>query len=136
MSLESALAALTVAVEANTAALNGIKGAAKAATEAKTPATTGGAKADKPKSTKAKHATEEELRTAFGGYLSVKDKEERAERATQVGKILAHFEVAKATEIPEEKRAEAIGYVNLLVAGESLPFGEEEDEDDEEGSLI
>jgi len=130
MSLEQAMADLTAALKEHTALLKG--GAANLAAKA------GGTKpadkpADKPASKpadkaaaskpaagnkKPKAPTEENLREKFGGYLSsVEDKAEKRRLTATVKPILEHFGVERVTEIPEEHRAEAIGYCDLLIAG-------------------
>jgi hypothetical protein len=150
MSLEKAIEALTVAVAHNSSLLE--KMMAGAASKAVAAATMTAAQAEavtkpaaaaaKPAAAKAAKApkapTEEDLRNSFGGYLSVKDKADREERKENVGKILAHFGVAKATEIAEENRAEAIKAVQTLEAGDTPDFFEAEEagEDEADDSLI
>jgi hypothetical protein len=75
--------------------------------------------------------TEEQVRTAFGGYLSaIKEKTVREQRKANVAEILKHFGVERATEIPEEGRAEALGYVAKLESGETLDFSDDDAEAD------
>lgn len=77
--------------------------------------------------------TEDQVRTAFGGYLSaVKERTERDRRKAAVAEILKHFGVDRATEIPEDGRAEALGYVTKLEAGETLDFSDDEAEADDD----
>lgn len=98
---------------------------AKAATKA--PAAPKGA-------SKTKAPTEADIRSAFGSYLSVEARDEREARKANVKAILDHFGVNKATELPEENRAEAIGYINAFANGETPNFmaddGEGEDGED------
>lgn len=138
MALEDAITKLTAAVEANTAAIAklaaaGGKGAAPAtATDkpADKPATTKPPKADKPA-----ELTEEAFRKAFGDFLGVTDKALKDTRKQQVSAILAHFGVAKATEISADKRVEAVGYVKALLAGQTPEFMAEEAADDGDSLL-
>lgn len=125
MSLEQAMAELTAALKENTALLKG--GAAKLAAKAdkgepekaaEKPAEKPAAKPPAKKTTKSKNPTEEQLREKFGGYLSsVEDKAEKRRLTATVKPILEHFGVERVTEIPEENRAEAMGYADLLIAG-------------------
>ncbi len=141
MALEDKMDALTKALDRNSSALEAIlaKGPPKAdaGTGAAAGATAGAAgttstKAAGKGSTKAPKApTEEDLRNAFGGYLSVKDKAERETRKANVTAIIEHFGVSKATEIPQENWAEAIGYVKTFEKGETPNFMNEEGAGDE-----
>lgn len=141
MSLEEALAENTAALKAHTAALSGIAAAAKGATAGKT-ASAGAAAGGKPAGTAAKPGTSkpkaptiEDIRAKFGGYLSTKDKELRAVRMEQVGAINAHFGVAKATDLPPELFAEALGYLKAYEDGGEPEFvqAEEGGDDGDEG---
>jgi hypothetical protein len=128
MSLEDKIEKLTAAIEKQTALIE--KGVAKASTgpaaaaaAAKPAAAAAAAKpaaakpAGKP-AAKPKHPTEEELREKFGGYLtSVSDKAGKRALTETVKPILEHFGVERVTEIPEEHRAEAMEYCDLLIAG-------------------
>lgn len=133
MSLEQKIEALTAAVEANTAMLQGIAKAggkaAAASTETTKPAGT------KPAGTTKKKTgpTQEEVAERFGAYLKVSDKDERKERIANMGKINAHFEVAKITDAEPAQWKEALEMLDKLEAGED-PF--DDDGDEGEGSLI
>jgi hypothetical protein len=146
MSLEDHLSALTKAVEANTAALSKIAGAAKAATgtAGKSAGADAGAKpaataaAKKPATPKA--PTIDDIRTKFGGYLSTDDAELRAVRKEQCVRIYDHFGVKKATELAPENFAEALGYLASFENGEEPEFAQADDGDngggDDGDSLI
>lgn len=132
MSLEQKIEALTAAVEANTAMLQGIaKAGAAAGTK---PAATGTKPAGtKPATTKKTGPTQEEVAERFGAYLKVSDKDERKERIANMGKINAHFGVAKITDAEPAQWKEALELLDKLEAGED-PFEDEGEGDD--GSLI
>lgn len=153
MSLEAAIEKLTEAVIANTAllqaaidraAVNGATKPVPAATVAPSEPAVNPAAAEKRKPgrpPKSKVPSEDDIRTAFGGYLSTKNLTLRDERKVEVRAILQHFGVDKAGEIPAEQRAEALGYIEKLTAGEKPDFMNEdavEDEDlgEEEESMI
>src|SRR5688500_2456439 len=133
MSLEDRLAALTAAVEENTATLKaGLKmsnsGAApKAAAAAASPKPT----AAKPAAAKSKVPTNEELKESFSGYLAAKGPAKEIAK-TNVRAILAHYGVEKASEIPEENRAEALTFVEQFKRGETPNFMNEGENGDDE----
>lgn len=133
MSLEERLAALQAAVEENTATLKaGLKmsGAApKPAAAAASPKPA----AAKPAAAKSKVPTNEDVKEVFSGYLAAKGAAKETAKAN-VRAILAHYGVEKASEIPEENRAEALSYVEQFKRGETPNFMNEseggEGEDD------
>lgn len=138
MSIEKALADLTAAVTANTAALSKMMSGAAAGKAADTttggkPATTGGTKPKTPKV-----PTADDIRNLFGGYMSgTKEKGERETRKQNVAAIVAHFGVERATELAEENRVEAIGYLKQFEAGETPDFmNEGGGEDGEDGDSL
>ena len=136
MSIEESLAKLTSAVEANTAVLTKLLASGgKPATAPATPATPAEKPATAKKADKPAELTEEAFRKAFGDFLGVSDKGLKETRKTQVSAILQHFGVAKATEIPAENRAEAVGYVKALLAGQTPAFMNEEAADDGDSLL-
>lgn len=125
-SLEEALAANTKALEANTAALNGIKGAAAAKTAETGTKSTGAKGGTKAASTK---VTEEELRKTATAFLGVQDATEREARKAWVGKMNEHFGVAKISEAPQDKWADIVRMFKQLSAGETPPeLASDEDE--------
>jgi hypothetical protein len=137
MSLEDEMKALRVAVEANTAALGKILGAAAAkatapaaAADKKDAAPAKADKADKTKKTKA--PTEDEVRAAFGDWLKVKDQAEREKRKAMVPKIAEHLGVEKVTEGDDEARTKAMAILKDLMAGNVPDFLIEADEEEEE----
>ncbi len=116
MSLEAALAANTAALERHSDALDALikaggsstgKGAGKPKPGGKR-----GGKKTKP------WADETAYLEAFGGYLKgAETKPERKRVRATVGPILDHFGVEKISEIGEDDREEAYGYLQLLIAG-------------------
>lgn len=146
----AAVQALTAAIEAQTALIQ--SGVAKAAGKATAPAAAAEKPAAAAKPAAAKKAapaakkapTEEALREKFGPYLSAStDKAEKRRLTATVKPILEHFGVERVTEIAEENRAEAIGYVETLHAAYEeggidaaeavrLPFMSEEEGEEEE----
>lgn len=116
MSLESALAANTTALERHADALEALIKAGGAVTGKGTgkPKPTGkkGGKKTKP------WADETAYLEAFGGYLKgAETKPERKRIRDTVAPILDHFGCEKISEIGEEDREEAYGYLVLLIAG-------------------
>jgi hypothetical protein len=71
--------------------------------------------------------TVEDVRAVFGDYMRVDDEAERDRRGARVKAILGEIGAMRATEIPENQRAQAIRWVNDLKAGKSLSFIAEED---------
>ena len=135
MPLEESLDALTTALNRNSDILErGLKKAG-AAPAAAAPAKPGPKPAAGRKPAAAKVPTEDDIRTAFGGYLAVKDKTELSARKENVRAILNHFGVSYASEIPEESRGEALGYVTQLEAGETPDFMNEPGEESGESLL-
>lgn len=102
---------------------------AKAAAE---PAKAEGAKRGrKPKAEEPKAFTIDDLRAKAAEYLNVKDEAVKAKRKAAALPILEHFGVAKFTEIPAENYAEAIGYFDVLLAGGTPNFQNEDAANDE-----
>jgi hypothetical protein len=123
MALEDSIIALTKAVEANTAALAKVAGAAKAAT-------TGGGGAGAPKPA-AKAATKvEDVQKAYAAYLSVTDEDERNLRKAKVLKINEHFGVTKITAVDPSKYGEALEVLKKVEAGEMFADDEAESADE------
>jgi len=127
MSLEERISELTAAVKEQTALLKGIGAAAKAGT---TTAAAGTKPATAPK--KKTGPTQEDVAARFGAYLAVTDKAERKERIAMMGKLNAHFEVAKITEADPTVWPDALAMLDKMEAGED-PF---EDEGGGEGESL
>lgn len=124
MSLEKAIADLTAATLAHTAALNSfLKAGGKAPAAGATTAAAGTkpAAATKPAATKPKGPTLEDIQTRFGDYMSVQDKAVRAERKTHVLNIAGKFGAERATAIEAEHWVEALELLSQYEAGED-PF--------------
>ena len=141
MTLEDLISEHMKALKENTAALNDHTKAIGGAVAAKAkPATAATAKpaAAKPAAKKNDTPTEDDVLKKFGGYLGTTDKAERAERKEHVLAIIGYFGVAKATELEAKDRAEALGYLDQYIAGETPEFadGGGEEEEEEDGDLI
>lgn len=137
MPIEDALAKLTAAVEANTAALNNIKAAAGAKAGTAT-ATTAAPKANTAKPA-GKAVSEADLRKAAGDYLSTKDAAEREERKANVAKITAHFGIDKLTSAPASEYGKIVEMLKKFTAGEvpeELASGDEAGSEDDTDSMI
>lgn len=145
MSLEEALAENTAAIKAHTAMLAKLGGqkaetaapkSAGAAAGAAKPA--GGAAKTTAKPATPKAPTIDDIRTKFGGYLSTDDADLRAVRKEQCVRIYDHFGVKKATEIPAENYAEALGYLATFENGEEPEFAQNDETGggEEEDSMI
>lgn len=135
--MSGALEELTAAVEAQTQAINKLIASAggKAATGTKA-AGTKAASTKKTTTSKAK-LTVAKIAEAFGGYLKgAEDAEERAERTSHIRTIVAHFDAAKATEIDPDNFASAMEMLECYKRGETPPEFDEEEEEDEDGSLV
>lgn len=128
MSLEKAIAELTLALQENTAALQG-SGKATATKTTETAAKTTAAAKAKPAAKAAKGPTLDTIKKRFGEYLGIEDKAERKERITHVSAIVSHFGVAKASDLEEENWVEALDLLAQYEAGED-PFSESDGEDD------
>lgn len=126
MAIESVLAALTVALDNHTAALNNfVKSAGKGGS-------TASAAADSPKDKPAgnkpagnkpaggKKITLEQVQKKFGDFLKVGDKPERDERLATVKKINAHFEVPKMTEADPSIWPDAFKVLDRIIEGEDV----------------
>lgn len=143
-SLEEAIAELNGNIVKLTAALAPLAKAAGgtaapksagAAAGAAKPA--GGAAKTSAKPATPKAPTIDDIRTKFGGYLSTDDADLRAVRKEQCVRIYDHFGVKKATEIPAENYAEALGYLATFENGEEPEFAQnDETGGDEEDSMI
>ncbi len=130
MSLETAIAKLTEAVEANTAALSG--GAAPAAKPAGKPAGKPAAKPAAGKKPAAKKGpTADDVAAAFGEYLKTGDKDERDTAKANVKAIITHFDVERITTLDPDNFKDALDYLEQFQNGEN-PFGEEEEEEEGE----
>lgn len=148
MGIESTIAALTVALDKHTAALenfvkaSGGKGAASAS--ASKPAESASTKPSgtKPSGTKPKKITQEMVQTKFGDFLKVGDKDERAARLATVKKINAHFGVPKMTEADPSIWPDAFAVLDRVIADEDIDDilaeldGGEGEEDDGEGESV
>lgn len=123
MAIEAALMALTTAVEANTAALTKMMGAAKSGAAA-APAAGAAATKPAPAAAKAKDVSDDDLRKVFGDYMAAAtDDNDRAERRGTVVKVLEHFGATKgATTIPKESRAAAVAAIKTLSGGGTPDF--------------
>jgi hypothetical protein len=145
MSLESAIADLTTALNKNSALLElanaGRDKALKAATTlsdkvtGRPPGAADKEPRKKPGDKKKGPPTEQDIRTVFGGYMSVEDPADREKRKAFVKSMLDHLGVAKATEIEEGDRAKAIAWIEQKAAGKKVNFSDGEDdsvEDDPE----
>ncbi len=120
MALEDDIKALVTAVNANTAALSKIAGAAtaKAATA---PATT--KPATKPAAAKAPVLAD--IQKAFGDYLTVEEPE-RTTRKANVAAMNAHFGVDRASNLDPSKFPEALAMLAQYAAGEDPLAGDDE----------
>lgn len=133
MAIEEAMAALTAALNKNTAALesfksaNGGKASGGAAAADKTADKAAGTKA--AGGNKKKGPTLEDIQEKFGAYMSVTDKAERAERKANCKKINDHFGVERATLLDPSDYAAALEMLAKFEAGED-PFEDEGGEDD------
>ena len=148
MGIESTMAALTVALEKHTAALEafvkagGSKGGAAAG--GTKPAESAGTKpaGTKPSGAKPKKITQEAVQAKFGDFLKVGDKTERAARLETVKKINAHFGVPKMTEADPSIWPDAFAILDRVIADEDIDDilaemgGDEGDEDDGEGESV
>jgi len=130
MSLEAAIAKLTAAVEANTAALEG--GASAPADKApakKAPAK----KAPAKKPATKKGPTADDIAEQFGSYMKEGDADERAQAKANVRAIIEAMETDRLTNLDPEQFGQALEYLEAFKAGED-PFeeegGEEEGDDD------
>lgn len=133
MSLEDALAANTAAIKEQTAfmkSLQGDKGAAGGK-----PAGTGTKGTDKPATT-AKKVTLDTIKEKFGAFLGTDDKKLRAKRIEQVGAMMNHFGVERATLLEEDNWKEALGYLKAFEDGETPSFMEENDETEGDDALV
>ena len=133
MAIEEAMAALTAALNKNTAALESFKkgnggSASSGATETKAADKPAGNKAAGGK-TKPKGPTLEDIQEKFGAYMSVTDKAERAGRKANCKKINDHFGVERATLLDPSDFAAALEMLAKFEAGED-PFEDEDGEDD------
>lgn len=136
MSLEDDIQALTVQLKRNNDILEaGFKRAGAVTTAASAGRAPAPAPARAPAPAAARRPaapTEDKIRVEVGAYLSVKDPSEKAARKENVKAMLRHFGVSLASEIPEESRAEALGYIEQFAAGETPNFmnegGVEEDD--------
>lgn len=128
--LEEKIDALVAALTRNSDILErGLTRAASTVAAATKPAAT------KPAATKPAAAKKpagpslEDVRSAFSTYLAVKGAE-KEEHKENVRAILNHFGASLASEIAEESRGEALGYLAQFTAGETPDFmneaGEEE----------
>lgn len=131
MSLEDALAANTAAIKEQTAFMKSLQGDKGAAGK---PAGTGTKGTDKPAT--AKKVTLDTIKEKFGAFLGTDDKKLRAKRIEQVGAMMNHFGVERATLLEEENWKEALGYLKQLEAGETPEYANEGDEGDEGESLV
>lgn len=132
MAIEEAMAALTAALNKNTAALESFKkgvggSASSGSTEAKTETKAAGNKAAGSKAKKG--PTLEDIQEKFGAYMSVTDKAERSERKANCKKINDHFGVERATLLDPSDYAAALDMLAKFEAGED-PFEDEGGEDD------
>lgn len=76
---------------------------------------------------KGKAPTEDELREVFGGFMRVDDEDERESRKSFVKGVLKEYKVAKATEIPENERANAIQVIKDEQAKRDSTGGDDDD---------
>ena len=142
MSLEAAIAELTEALKVNNSlltqansgraeAMDMLSAKAKpAADKSAEPAPE--KKRGRPPKSEAKPAvpTVEEVRAVFSDYMRIDDEAERDRRGDKVKAILKEIGALRATEIPEDRRAEAIQWVNDLKAGKTLSFMADQDSAD------
>ena len=131
MSLEEQMAELTAAVKEQTAFLKQLQGKGGAASSDK-PATTA---KDKPATTTAKKVTIDTIKEKFGAFLGTDDKKLRAKRIEQVGAMMNHYGVEKATLLEESQWKEALGYLKQLEEGDT-PSYMSDDGDGEEGESL
>ncbi len=137
MSLETALENLTAQVTVNNALLEKVlAGKSPAPAETKKAEAKAEAEKPKPKQDASKVASVENVRKAFGDYLGVADKAERAARGVNVKAILNEVGGTRATEVPEENRAQAIAWITDFAEGRTPNFMADNDGGGEAGSLI
>lgn len=149
MGIEATLAALTVALDKHTDALNNfVKATPKggAAASGTKPAESAGTKPASNTGTKPgnkpKKITQEAVQTKFGDFLKVGDKAERATRLEIVKKINVHFGVPKMTEADPSIWPDAFAILDRVIADEDIDDilaemdGGEGDEDDGEGESV
>lgn len=122
MSLEAAIAKLTEAVEANTAARAGGEPTAKKAPAKKAPA--------KKAPAKKKGPTSDDVAAAFGEYLKTGDKDDRDTAKANVKAIIGHFETDRITNLDEEHFTEALALLEAFKEGED-PLGDGDGGDDD-----
>jgi len=140
MTLETAIAELTEALkvnnnlltQANTGraeAMDMLSANARGTTAKQAAEPSGEKKRGRPTKSAAMPAvpTVEDVRAVFGDYMRVDDEAERDWRGARVKAILGEIGAMRATEIPENQRAQAIRWVNDLKDGKSLSFITEED---------
>jgi len=132
MSLEAAIAKLTAAVEANTAALEA--GGGGEAPAKKAPAKKPAAGAKKAPAKK-KEPTADDIAAAFGEYLKTGDADERAEAKGNVKAIIEHMETDRITNLDPEQYADALAYLKAFKDGDD-PFAEEGGEDEDGDDLM
>ncbi len=146
MSLEAKIEELTAALKENTAAMAAAAEAYKAFGAAGGDAPSAGAadgekrgrgrpkkedaepakKEDpKPENKKAAEVSDDKVREVFGAFMGVEDADEREKRKTFVKDLLKGYGVAKALEIPADKREEALQKVEA--EGERLAAAGEDD---------
>jgi hypothetical protein len=123
MALEDKIDALIKSLDANTAALGKIAGAAKTAAAA-------GGTTTKPAGKAAVKL--EDVQKAYSAYLTVTDEDEREKRKAKVVKINEHFGVAKVTAVDPAKYGEALEVLKKVEAGEMFA----DDDATEEGESL
>lgn len=134
MSLEEALAANTAAIKEQTAFLKSLQGKGGDAAAGAGKAAAGKPAGGKPAG--AKKVTLDTIKERFGAFLGIEDKKKRAKRIEQVGAMMEHFGVERATLLEEEQWKEALGYLDQLEAGETPDYMNEGDEGGDEGDAL
>lgn len=138
---DGTLERLINALEANTAVQEKVLKALGSA--GSKPASSGGSSSSKPSGSKSKKGpTLDDITKQFGGYLGTKDKDLRETRMAEVKSILEKFGAAKATLLDEDDYAEALGYLQNYIDGETpdfdgaYPAGGEDGDSEDEGALV
>lgn len=139
MSLEAKIAELITALQENTAALNGIKTAAKekagstgSSTKSETKTET---KSDAKKSDGKKAPTLEDVTSLATEYMNTTDADERKARKANIAKINEKLGADRLTNLKPSKFAEAIKYLQAFIDDED-PFADEGGRDDDGDSPI
>jgi len=131
MSLEAALAEHTSALKENTELLRVLTGKASAGVAAASASNSnkGDGAADKPtRARKAKAPSAADMKAAAEKYLDVQNEDQYATRRANLKSIVEKFGAPKFTEIPEEKRQDALDLLAEFEKNESRDVAEDDDD--------